>query len=287
MIENIKELLQSDEIVNIQLAKIIADSNNLPISEFRQIVEQQITKSLRSNNIELLCELANSFNCVDYFNTKYGKYWQLIENATTLEMINHSCSSNNLALYSSSQSGEFRPILENDFFDFIQKRLWIKGYTVTQSTIDLLSEANKNGLFYIRFEDCDLSQVTNFDFENVTYFGMKNVEIDENYSAKFKKLKFLDLNNCSLSKIPSWLENCEKLEKIDFSKNSLTDISIDFSKFQKLENFDLTFNQIKNIPKSLEDLPNLKSVKLYGHKIPKKRLNELKTNLVIQVLKFR
>lgn len=111
---------------------------------------------------------------------------------------------------------------------------------------------------------------------------MKNVKIDENYSTNFKKLKSLDLNNCGLSKIPSWVETCEKLERIDFSLNVLTDVSIDFSKFKKLEHLNLMYNQIKNIPQSLLDLPNLKSINLYGHKIPKKQLKQLKTNPIVQ-----
>lgn len=283
MLEKIKELLESSEIVNVQLAKILTDSNNLPISQFKPIIEQQISKALRNENIELVCELANNFDCIEIFNKKYGKYWQLIENSTTLETISFTFYTNCLRLRADYQTNEYRPKLENDFFDFVPKRLWINGYTVTQATIDLISEANKNGLFYIEFENCDLSQVTNFDFPNVTYFAMKNVEIDENFSTNFKRLKFLSINNCNLTKIPSWVENCENLETINFSNNLLTDISTDFSKLQNLTEIDLCFNQIKNIPISLDLLPKLVGVKIYGHKISKNRLEELKLKKYVQI----
>ncbi|PQL89630.1 dockerin type I domain-containing protein [Apibacter sp. wkB309] len=107
--------------------------------------------------------------------------------------------------------------------------------------------------------------------------GLKNLESLYLYGSKIsgpipeswgelQKLKYLDVGNSMVTQLNSTIGNMTSLIKLEASENQLTDLPKSIFK-NKLEYIDLSHNYLQKVPKELEEIKSLKTVKFYNNLI--------------------
>ncbi|QII71466.1 dockerin type I domain-containing protein [Apibacter sp. B2966] len=107
--------------------------------------------------------------------------------------------------------------------------------------------------------------------------GLKNLEVLYLYGNKIegslpeswgelKKLKHLEVRYNSINQLHSTIGNMENLIKLELDGNQIQELPPSISKC-KLEYLDLSYNNFKKVPKELEEIKSLKTVKFYSNQI--------------------
>jgi Leucine-rich repeat (LRR) protein len=109
-------------------------------------------------------------------------------------------------------------------------------------------------------------------------FAGKNIEVIPTEIGAFKNLKFLDLENNLITRIPEELGQLEKLSEFYIPVNKLKELPASFGNLQNLKILGLARNELTGFPHALTKLEKLIALDLANNKIKNlpSEINQLK-----------
>jgi internalin A len=79
-----------------------------------------------------------------------------------------------------------------------------------------------------------------------------------------RRLEFLDLGNCGLTEVPSWVAGLRGLNYLGLSRNDISELPVWIGRLSGLHTLDLQSNKLTNLPVQLGKLSGLTSLYLSG-----------------------
>lgn len=113
--------------------------------------------------------------------------------------------------------------------------------------------------------------------KNLKYLNLAANQINDLSAVKFPaKLKYLELQQNSIVKVPETIFKSKNLEFLNASQNNIKEISPKVKWLKNVVSMNLANNQLKELPKELSYLKNLKTLILTGNPLDQSTVEKLK-----------
>ena len=95
--------------------------------------------------------------------------------------------------------------------------------------------------------------------------------------GRLQRLEYLDIGDCGLAEIPSWVSGLCGLKYLGLTGNGITELPVWLDQLSGLQTLDLTSNKLTNLPVQLGNLPQL--IRLYANNNNLDKVHESIVNL--------
>ncbi|WP_419168439.1 leucine-rich repeat domain-containing protein [Halobacteriovorax sp.] len=166
----------------------------------------------------------------------------------------------------------------NDFFEEKDEsltsistlELMVKHKCEVHLNLDALTNLKK---FYIYADgECSLNLIGKAPLEILKMRGVKNCH--DIHIHESSPIKILQLTECNLHAIPSWLYKLTKIETLELQRNKLTDLPIEFEWLKNLKRLNLDNNLFQDVPRVLANLCELNHLSCDANEIGQQKLRD-------------
>lgn len=247
MLEKIFDLINSELLINIDLALELAKSNG-----FLKSVTEEIESQYKFLNRYILDD--DKLNChtlkdkIGFIQASHSLHIEedITPHLSKLAKL-HKLNS---IFYKPSHSTPFPDI----FLDFKNlESLWISN--------------------------CQLNKIPEKirTLKKLKTLSIRNTPIDNiSIITGLKAIEFLYLENNKIKSIPSTISNMPNLKVLDIGKNQISDVPKEFIYLDKLYMLELDHNNLSFLPAVLYEMENLSHINLIGNNIPIKEVHVLR-----------
>lgn len=138
--------------------------------------------------------------------------------------------------------------------------------------IDLVPLKNLTKLYFYGNGETTLNVRGVAPIEILKMRGIKNCR--EIHLSENTPVRILQLAECNLHALPSWIYKLRSIETLELQKNRLTDLPIEFEWLRNIKRLNLDGNLFQDVPRVLANLSNLNHLSCDGNKIGPQKLRD-------------
>lgn len=136
-----------------------------------------------------------------------------------------------------------------------------------------LSQVPKLKKFYLYGSGSIILNINNYT--GLELFKLRGVSNCHNLMMKENlPIKTLQLTECNLHNLPSWIYKLSKLENLELQKNNLSTLPIEFEWLKEIKRINIDNNSFEEVPRVLANLESLNHLSCDGNKISTEQLQD-------------